>query len=161
MMKKIHIFLIFLIISQINLISGLSIDLNVPEKYTEVNAGERFYFEISIKYPENPQRKDLRIEYFITDSEGGLISQSKALKAVETQASFIDFIVIPETAKTGFYIITAKIKDYEKLSEEVSASFNVKGKGIDQIKIYFLIIIMSIFLVGFIVVLNIRKMKRR
>ncbi|MCH7850130.1 MAG: hypothetical protein IH845_00620, partial [Nanoarchaeota archaeon] len=37
-------------------VSALSIVVHVPEKYVDVQAGERFYFEIEIKYPENPSR---------------------------------------------------------------------------------------------------------
>ena len=51
-----------------------------------------------------------------------MIAQSKVLKAIETQASFMDFIVIPESAKPGMHIIKVKITDYEGLSEEVEAS---------------------------------------
>jgi len=35
-------------------VAALSISVHVPEKYTDVEAGERFYFEIDVKYPENP-----------------------------------------------------------------------------------------------------------
>ncbi len=104
--------------------SALSIVVHVPEKYTDVHAGERFYFEIEVKYPENPSRKDLRLEYEIKKDDE-IIAHSKVLKAVETQASFIDFIVIPESADDGMHIINVKISDYETLSEEVSASFHV------------------------------------
>ena len=75
-------------------VSALSIVVHVPEKYTDVVAGERFYFEIEIKYPENPSRKDLRLNYEIM-KDNEVIAQAKVLKAIETQASFMDFIVIP------------------------------------------------------------------
>ena len=135
-------------------VSALSVVVHVPEKYTEVNAGERFYFEIEIKYPENPSRQDLRLEYEIIAEGGEVIAQSKVLKAIETQASFIDFIVIPESAKKGLHIIGVKISDYADLSEEVSASFNVVSRG-GQLKIYFFILLGATILVGILVFINI------
>ena len=133
-------------------VSALSVVVHVPEKYTDVNAGERFYFEIEIKYPENPSRKDLRLNYnILRDDE--VIAQSKVLKAIETQASFIDFIVIPESAETGLYIIKVDVSDYEVLSEEVSASFNVASRG-GQLKTYFFILLGATVLVGILVVIN-------
>jgi len=141
-------------------VSALSIVVHVPEKYTDVQAGERFYFEIEIKYPENPSRQDLRLGYEIVDEENNVIAQSKVLKAIETQASFIDFIVIPESAETGLYLIKIGISDYTDLSEEVEASFNVVQRG-GQLKLYFFILLGVIIVVGILVVVNIIITKRR
>ena len=141
-------------------VSALSIVVHVPEKYTDVQAGERFYFEIEIKYPENPSRQDLRLEYEILDEENNIIAQSKVLKAIETQASFIDFIVIPESAEKGLHLIKISISDYESLSEEVEASFQVISAGSGQIKTYFFILLGVIVVVGILVVVNIILSRR-
>ncbi|NCN86920.1 hypothetical protein GW932_03725 [archaeon] len=155
-MKKIFSLFFILLISFtiIQNVSSLSVVVYVPEKYTDVNAGDRFYFQIEVKYPENPRRKDLRLEYEIKDLDGNLVSQSKALKAVETQASFIDFLVIPESVKSGLYTINIKIEDYEGLSEEVSASFNVVGKQTDQMKLYLFILVGVVIFLGILVVIQ-------
>lgn len=149
------ILLCVLLINMFGSVSALSLSTQVPEKYTEVVAGERLYFTIQIKYPENPKRKDLRLEYEISTIEGDLVAQAKALKAVETQASFVDFIVIPTNAKQGLYVINVKVKDYETLSEETSASFQVQESKANDILMYFLIILAINILIGVIVVLNI------
>ena len=84
-----------------------------------------------------------------------MIAQSKVLKAIETQASFIDFIVIPESAETGLHLIKISISDYEGLSEEVEASFQVIGNASDKIKLYFFILLGAVIFVGILVVINI------
>src|SRR3989339_647942 len=142
-------------------VSALSVAVHVPEKYTDVVAGERFYFEIEVKYPENPKRKDLKLNYEIIDSDGKLIAQSKVLKAVETQASFIDFIVIPESVSKGLYIIRVKISDYEDLSEEVEASFQIVSSGFGQVQIYFFIILGVLILVAILVITSLFVTRRR
>jgi len=139
----------------IHFVSALSVVVHVPEKYTDVQAGERFYFEIEVKYPENPSRKDLRLNYEIIDEENNVIAQSKVLKAIETQASFIDFIVIPESTDSGLHIIKVNVSDYEALSEEVSASFQVVSKGSGKLKTYFFILLGATILVGILVVISI------
>ena len=160
-MKKVIFVLMGLVfINMLSSVSALSVSVHVPEKYTSVVAGERFYFEIDIKYPENPSRKDLRLEYEILTEDGDLISQAKTLKAIETQASFIDFIVIPESAKGGLHFINVNVRDYEKLSEEVGSSFHVRGAGIDDLKLYFMLIFGAIVLVGVLVILSILLRKR-
>ena len=126
---------------------ALSIAVHVPEKYTEVYAGERFYFEIEIRYPENPIRKDLRLKYEISKDDE-VIAQLKLLKAIETQASFMDFIVIPESAEKGLHTIKVNISDDENLNEEVSASFHVINPGSEQIRVYFFLLLGAVILVG-------------
>jgi hypothetical protein len=135
--------------------SALSIAVHVPEKYTVVQPGDRFYFELEIKYPENPERKDLKLDYEVLTKDGEIIAQSKVLKAVETQASFMDFIIIPETAKKGMHIIKVGISDYENLEEEVEASFQVIPDSADQIKLYFFVLLSILLIVGILVVVAI------
>lgn len=164
-MRKLYsvMFVMVLLSLLINIasVSALSAVVYVPEKYTDVQAGERFYFEMNIKYPENPSRSDLRLNYEILNEEGEVIAQSKVLKAIETQASFIDFIVIPESADTGLHIIKVNIADYEDLSEEVEASFHVISGGAQQLRLYFFILLGVLILVGALVMINIVLSRRR
>ena len=155
-MKKIlFFFIVCLFLINLASVSALSIVTHVPEKYTDVVAGERFYFEIDLNYPENPSRKDLKLNYEIS-KDGEVIAQAKVLKAIENQASFMDFIVIPESAEKGMHIIKVKISDYEILSEEVEASFQVIKRG-SEIKMYFFILLGVIVLVGILVIILRRR----
>jgi hypothetical protein len=139
--------------------SALSLVVHIPEKYTNVETGERFYFEIEIMYPENPLRQDLRLTYQI-QKEGEAIAQSKVLKAVETQASFIDFIIIPENAESGLYVINVKIEDYQNLVEEVSASFHIIDGKSNQIRMYFFVLLGVTLFVGFLIMFEIYRLKK-
>ena len=163
MKKVILIILLILVLGSFSLasVSALSIVTHISEKYHEVAAGERFYFEIEVTYPENLQRKDLRLNYEILTQDGKIIAQSQVLKAIETQASFIDFIIIPESAKKGMHVIKIKISDYEGLSKEVETSFYVTPEKGEQIKIYFFILLGAIILTGGLVVLSIIFNRRR
>lgn len=138
---------------------ALSVEVYVPEKYTIVEAGERFYFEIDIKYPENPKRKDLRMIYQIKKDDK-LVAESKFLKAVETQASFMDFIVMPENAEKGLHHINVIVSDYENLNEEVSATFNVIKSKQKEIQTYFFIILGAIAFVAILMFAQIALIKR-
>lgn len=141
-----------------SIVLAMSVQVHIPEKYTDVKAGERLYFELEVRYPENPTRKDLRLEYEIVKDDE-VIAKSKFLKAVETQASFMDYVVIPESAKEGLYEIRVQVKDYDKLSEEVSASFKVVSVG-DGIRMYFYIIIGLIIALGIIISWEINIIKK-
>ncbi len=67
----------------------------------------------------------------------------------------MDFIVIPESAETGLYVINIKVSDYDRLSEEVSASFHVVREKGAQIKIYFLIVLGAVIFVALLVITQI------
>jgi len=157
--------ILFALISFVGMgyVSGFSADVDVPARYSDVVAGEKFYFELNIKFPENPGRQDLRLEYEVTDKEGNSIAQSKVLKAVETQASFIESITIPESAKNGLHIIKVTLSDYNNLRKEVSASFFIVTPKRVRLQIYFFILLGVMIVVGVLVIINIfvsRKRKR-
>ena len=152
------IFLFGLLLFPCSQVLAISASVHVPEKYTEVLPGERFYFEVEIKYPENTSRKDLKLEYNIT-KDGEIITQSKFLKAVETQASFMDYVIVPSSATAGLYQIVVKITDYQNLNEETSTSFNVKSED-QSLFYYFLILLGAILIFGIFVVVEIKKISK-
>lgn len=165
-MKLNKIFIIFILATIISMVFGasrieaISLSTNISDKYAEIMAGERLYFEVDIKYPENPKRKDLRLNYEVT-KDGEIVAQSQVLKAVETQASFLDFIIIPESSVTGFYNLKVKISDYEGLAEEISSSFHVVEGKEQELKTYFFILLGIISLVAILVITNIVMVKRK
>lgn len=160
-MKKRILLIMCLIVIHIGFCSALSISVHVPEKYTDIYAGDKFYFEIEVKYPENVGREDLRFNYNIVTLEGELIAQSKSLKAIETQISFIDFIAIPKNADNGIYLIVVVVEDYDGLSEEVSSSFHMVGDKQSQVKMYFFVLLGAIFITSALIMLQVFKMKKK
>ena len=120
--------------------SAMNITIGIPAKYSEINAGEAVYFETVVKWPENSDRKDLRIEYSVKNKDGVEVAYTKVLKAIETQASFIDSISIPESLEPGMYVISANINDYGNLNEEVKASFYVAKHNDMVLNLLFIIL---------------------
>ena len=143
------LFFFLAVIALPGVLFAMTITVGIPEKYSEVKAGTSVYFETEVKWPENDGRKDLRIEYSIKNKDGIEVAYLKVLKAIETQASFMDFMPIPESTKPGMYKISAKLSDYKNLVQEVVASFNVAKSGNDVLN--YLLIIIAVL--GVIVVL--------
>lgn len=140
-------------------VHGLNIAARVSDQSTELRGGDRLYFEVEIKYPENTTRKDLRIEYQIRQ-EGEVVASEKVLRAVETQASFLDYIVVPKSANSGMHELQVIVEDYESLHQEVTATFIVR-KGVDQITTYFFIIMGAIVLIGVLVFVQMQVLLHR
>jgi len=138
------------------LVNSISLEVNVSDKYSEVVAGEKFYFELDVKYPENLGRVDLRFEYKIYGVDDKLVAQAKVLKAVETQASFIDSISIPKSLEKGVYVLKVRILDYSELDEEIITSFHVVNLKDDNLQMYFIILIVVVVFVALLVIYDLR-----
>jgi hypothetical protein len=155
---------LFALILFVNLASAMTATINIPGKYSEVSAGENVYFETEVKWPENTGRKDLRIEYSIKDNAGQEIAYLKVLKAIETQASFMDHISIPESTKAGTYKIFLTLNDYKELNEEVAASFKISSAR-NLSNLYLPILLGIVSLIALVVVVElfvlIRKSSRK
>ena len=150
--SKLLLILFFLVVVTLpGLASAMTVTVGVPEKYSEIKAGEKVYFETEVKWPENSGRKDLRIEYSVKNKAGDEVAYLKVLKAIETQASFMDAVSIPESVPPGMYKISAKISDYKNLNQEVEASFNVAKSG-NNTQTYLFIIIGLLSVVAIFVI---------
>ena len=103
----------------------------------------------------------MRLEYKVVDTEGNLVAQSKVLKAVETQASFIDSIAIPKSLANGVYILNLNMLDYQELNEEVSTSFHVVTLEADRIKSYFYILLVVVSFVAVLVLYDLFGRKKK
>lgn len=158
-MKRV-ISLLVLILMPFSYAHALSLSVDIPEKYTVVEAGERFYFEIGVKFPENPGRQDLRFEYKVS-KDNKVVARTNVLKAVETQASFLEFIVIPEGSSKGLYTLSVGISDYKDLEEEISTTFNVIGGKENQIQFYFYTLLAVMLLVSVLIIINIIVMTKK
>ena len=98
--KSLHIVsLLFISIMALpNIVSAMTVSVGIPDAFSQVQAGNKIYFETEIKWPENTGRKDLRIDYSILDKNKTEIAQLKVLRAIETQVSFMDGIAVPADA---------------------------------------------------------------
>lgn len=142
-MGRIMFFVFIAILLTSQSISAFELSVTIPDKYQEIQAGETLQFQIAIKNIEKAGRHDIRLDYQL--KKGSIILNSRReLKAVETQASFLSSIKVPEETPSGIYTIGVIVNE----KEEVSTNFNVKSSEIAQIKIYIIILITAIVIVG-------------
>jgi len=147
-MKNLGIFLLILFIG-IPLGQAISITMHIPEEYNSIQGGERLHYEVDVKYPENPvgNRKDVTFNIKIIANEE-VIAESKLLKAIETQLSFTDYILVPDNAPTGKATINVQVEDFDTLSEDVQTTFYITNNSQNEFKNYFYILLSVIILIG-------------
>lgn len=124
-------------------LEGLELSVIVPEKYQKVQAGEMLQFQVSLKNIQKAGRHDIQLDYYIKKNEI-IITRRRELKAVETQASFLGSIKVPEETLPGIYNIEVGINE----EESALATFYVKSSEFGQIKMYLIILIIAIVVVG-------------
>jgi len=136
-------------------VPALDLSVNILERYHNIRAGEAIYFEINVQEPERFGRHDISLEYKVKKANKVLVS-FKELKAIETQASFIESIKIPDYAESGAYFLSVTIDE----SQIVEVSFNVRSAEEDRTPYYFLIIFTSMVVVGILVWFEIRRIRQ-
>jgi uncharacterized membrane protein len=148
------VFIAILLTSQF--ISAFGLSVFIPDKYQEIQAGETLQFQIAIKNVEKIGRHDIRLDYQL--KKGNIILNSRReLKAIETQASFLSSIRVPEEAPSGMYTIEVIVNEEEK----ISATFNVKSSEIAQIKMYLIVLIAAVLLVGVMITWQLHRLAKK
>ena len=137
-------------------LEGLEVSTFIPEKYQRVQAGEVLQFQTSLKNIEKSGRHDIQLDYYIKKNEI-VINHRRELKAVETQASFLASIKIPEETLPGIYNIEVQINE----EESSLATFYVKSSEVGQIRTYLIILIVAIVLVGGMISWQLYKLRKK
>ena len=150
-MRKLIYIIMVVVILNLTFISAIDISVSIPEKYERVKAGEELYFTFEIKDLKNIGRHDILLKYEIK-KEDELINAATETKGVETQASFVESILIPKNARSGIYSIVV-IVDNKGVG---SAVFFVESQ-INYISTYFFIIIVMLIFVILLELYRIRK----
>ncbi len=137
-------------------LEGLELSVVVPEKYQRVQAGEMLQFEVKLKNIQKTGRHDIQLDYYIKKNDI-IITHRRELKAVETQASFLSSIKVPEETLPGIYNIEVEINE----KESSLATFYVKSSDIGQIRTYLIILIITIIIIGALISWELHRLVKK
>lgn len=82
-----------------------NLEIEVPETYTEVLAGENIWFTTKLLNLANTQRMDVLLTYEILDINQELKAAKTETVAIETQASFVGNLKVPVNLEKGIYFL--------------------------------------------------------
>jgi len=141
--------------------SLFDVAVNIPQQYKKVFPGGDFLVEVTLYNLGETGRVDAFLDYEIKDEKGNTISSSSESIAVETRASLIKNIHIPENTKPGRYALYVGVTYDEKTAGSM-ASFEVVPEGVLLWeKIYISLIILLITIVAIVGYLFIRRNESR
>ena len=90
---------------QVNAQESFNVEVEIPETYEDVLAGENLWFTTKLINLANQKRIDVTLKYEILDANRELKAIKSETVAVETQASFVGNIRIPKNLKEGLYLL--------------------------------------------------------
>ncbi len=140
-MKEIIVFLfVVLLANMVFAQDSFNLEVEIPETYEEVLTGENIWFTTKLLNLANTKRIDVTLMYQILNAKGEIIASKSETVAVETQASFVGTLKVPESSEKGLYflkVILVTVDSKQDVSE-AETSFNViKEETRNQIVIKF------------------------
>lgn len=115
---------------------GGNLEIEIPQSYTTIGAGEQLWFTVKLLNLASTKRRDVTLVYAIIEEDKELFSKTETV-AVETQASFVGSLHIPEHTQAGKHILRVTLNDVtlpDSVSSEIS--FNVKAGSTPRSRVY-------------------------
>jgi hypothetical protein len=147
------ILLIVIFTSSLNMVSAaqpFNIEIDLPDSYKDVASGTDVWFTIKLLNLANTQRVDVTLNYAILDSNGESIIHNSKTVAIETQASFVADLMVPDTVQPGDYTINVVVNS--SLGESsAKASLRVSTPHVNLLFYYIgggvVLIVLMIFII--------------
>jgi hypothetical protein len=140
----------------------LDVRAEILKEYLEILPGESILAEIRLfNLGEDNNRKDIVIEYSVRDYENNEIVKEHESLAIETQATFIKRINIPENARYGKYVLYVKAIYEEKIASSSDNFIITSLKLTTREKIYIGIAIILLGILLFLIRYYILSKKKK
>ncbi len=121
------------------------IKLSIPSEFSIVSPGDDVIGTINLYNLGETGRIDTAITYSIEDAQGNTIETEKETIAVETQASLLKTIKLPQDMKEGNYLLTITA-EYNGKSAQSFAWFEVKQKASTSSLLIYILTLVIIFI---------------
>ncbi|MGV8150844.1 MAG: hypothetical protein ACP5NV_03900 [Candidatus Woesearchaeota archaeon] len=133
-----------------------NMEIQIPETYTSVSAGTEVWFTVHVLNLDNNQtnmRQDIVLISEVIDDSGNVHATKTKTVAIETQASFVSSIIVPETLDAGKYRIRTRIDSSDALAVH---DFKIVLEN-NQSHYWILGVAIIIILLSLIIVINNKK----
>ncbi len=123
--------------------SAFNLEIEIPSAYSTVEDGSTIHFTTKILNLASENRMDVSLRYEIIDESGEVIISKTETMAIETQASFVGSLGIPEGVAEGDYDLHVVLLVNGIEEAEGRGSFSIM-KEEDKTMYYTYVIIISI-----------------
>jgi hypothetical protein len=112
-----------------------NIEIELPDTYKTISPGGEVWFTINLLNLDNLHRLDVSLNYDITSTNGTSITHNSKTVAIETQASFVASLKMPENAPPGDYSLNLVVNS--SLGEsKAKAALKVANPDVQSVPYY-------------------------
>lgn len=90
--------------------AGFNVELELPDKYNEIEPGEKVWFTSKLLNLQNKRRLDVTLVYTLHDANDRRLASRSETVAIETQASFVGNLKTPSHLEDGSYTLRVTVK---------------------------------------------------
>lgn len=138
--------------------ANTNLEVDIPQEYSSIHSGTKIVFTTKLLSLQDLGRRDVTLKYEIINDKNVVVLTKSETVAVQTQASFVGNIQIPENLESGIYSLKITLISDSEQNPETIASFSiVKEKTQDNTKNYIYIGIIALTII--IILLLILKSK--
>jgi len=134
---------LFLLISLINIgyvasQENVVLSISIEPEYSIVSVGDKVIMQINLIQLGDQKRRDVIVSLSLIDNENKTIYESTQTIALETRASLVSQLRIPENTDNGIYEVNAKILDMteKNLLGKASKEIVVEKSVVTRIDVY-------------------------
>jgi methionine-rich copper-binding protein CopC len=154
------LWVVFILSQQHNYLTGyasenpFNLEIEIPPEHQNVIAGDSLWFTTKILNFANENRVDVTLDYSVVDSNQEKIITKSETVAIETQASFVGQINLPEDSPPGDYMLVVDMIQANGNVSTGKISFKIKTEEnlnslFQKYKLFIFIGIVILILIGF------------
>jgi hypothetical protein len=128
-LKTVMLLLFLLIINEVLAQSSFNLEVEIAQGYKTISPEEDLWFTTKIMNLAGEKRMDITLVYEIYDNKSSLIASKSETVAIETQASFVGSLKIPQNAQNGDYNLNVNLLVNNNKEAEGKDNFKVIKKN--------------------------------
>jgi len=138
--------------------NNFNLEVKIAENYKSITTGENIWFTTKIMNLGGTERMDITLKYSILDEKSNIIAEKSETMAIETQASFVGNLKVPDNAEKGDYNLNVELFVNNNKEAESYDSFKINKKN--NKNLYYLIAgIMTLLFLALLIYLCIKSKK--
>jgi len=149
--------LIFLCIFLVGAQEPFNLEVEIAQTHKTINPGEHVWFTTKIMNLGRQERTDITLEYEVLNKDKELVAKKTETVAIETQASFVSNLKIPEKSSQGPHTLEVSLKVNENEEAKGSSSFNVVWEKQEYVRY----VVIGLIIVAVLVILMILVIKSK
>jgi uncharacterized membrane protein len=146
-----NIFIIFLFMPVACVAAPFNLDIDLPDTYKNVNPGAEVWFTIKLLNLANTDRIDVTLKYDLIDENSNVLVTKTKTVAIETQASFVADLKVPDKTKPGNYYVLVNM-DSPLGNSSSKASFKVVTSKSNMLLYYYITGLIILILIIFFII---------